>query len=112
MEWQIVTLENVPGPLLTSDRPLIRFKGLKHDDGLLMLPLGPKEFFVAFNNGRIDMKTWIDESIRFGNFIDSMNKYVVQRAIRLVCSVDNIQTAFIAGHFPDAPLPPEILSNI
>lgn len=112
MDWQVVTLENIASPLLTSDRPLIRYKGLKHDDGLLMLPLGPFEFFVAYNRGEVDMKRWIDDSIRTGTFTESMNKYVVQRAIRFVYGIDDEQTQFVAKHFPDTPLPPEILSGI
>ncbi len=112
MDGQVVSLENHTVPLLTSDRPLIRHKGLKHDDGLLMLPLGPAEFFVAYNRSDTDMKDWIDESIRLGTFTESMNKYVVQRAIRFVYGKDNSQVTFVAEHFPQVPLPPEILSNI
>lgn len=63
MEWQVVTVGAPPVRLLTSDRPVIRYRGLAHDDGLLMLPLGPDRFLVAFNAGSQDMRSWIEESI-------------------------------------------------
>jgi len=35
MDWQVVTLSNSPVPLLTSDNPVIRTKGLEKPDALL-----------------------------------------------------------------------------
>jgi hypothetical protein len=110
MDWQVVTLSNSPVPLLTSDNPMIRYKGLKDPDGLLMLPLGPNEFFAAFNRGEIDMQKWIDQSISHGCFIEAMNKYVVQHAIKYVYGVDDTQLAFVERFLPSEPLPVEPLS--
>jgi hypothetical protein len=84
MDWQVVTVSRPPVSLLTSDRPLIRYKGLKDADGLLMLPLGPDKFFVAYNPGPIDMRAWIEDSIVNGRFMEAMNEYVVGSAVRFV----------------------------
>lgn len=98
MNWQVVTLSNVE-PLLTSDCPVIQYKGLKEDDGLLMLPISPTEFFVAFNNGPIDMMGWITHSIQHGSFVEGMNKYVVQHKIDFVYGVDASQMEFVKRYW-------------
>lgn len=98
MNWQVVTVTN-GDPILTSDVPLIRYKGLKDDDGLLMLPLSPTEFFVAFNSGPMDMMRRIDESILAGTFIEGMNKYVVSHRVRYVYAADDSQRDFVARHW-------------
>lgn len=100
MNWELVTVCDAPVPLLTSDYPVIRYKGLKDPDGLLMLPIGPQEFFVELNCGRIDMKACISDSIRLGHFIESMNEYVVQHAVSYVYGSDDTQIDFVARHFP------------
>ena len=56
MEWQVVTVPTTSDPILTSDVPIIINRGLKDDDGCLILPLSTNEFFVAYNLGKIDMK--------------------------------------------------------
>ena len=94
MDWQVVAITNGE-PLLTSDVPLIRYKGLKEDDGILLLPISPKEFFVAFNHGSIDMMKSIDYNIQTGIFIDAINRYVVRSKIEFVYGVDDSQMRFV-----------------
>lgn len=106
MQWHVVSLSNLTAPLLTSDNPLIRYKGLKRVDGLLVLPLNPYEFFVAFNIGEIDMKTWISDSIATGQFTKAMNKYVVERAITYVYGSDDKQKEFVERFLGAAPYEP------
>jgi hypothetical protein len=98
MDWHVVILTNSV-PLLTSDAPLIRHKGLKEDDGALILPLSPREFFVAFNQGKIDMMKSIDENIQSGHFVDAINRYVVQSKIEFVYGNDDSQKQFVARHW-------------
>jgi hypothetical protein len=105
MAWYVVI--DSPIPLLTSDNPVIRYKGLKDSDGLWMLPIGPNQFFVAFNRGEIDMQGWISHSISDGHFIESMNKYVVQHAIKYVYGIDDTQVDFVERYLPTEPLPLE-----
>lgn len=109
MDWQLVTRPDSSTPLLTSDNPVIRYKGLEHPDGLLMLPLGPNKFFVAFNQGEIDMQKCISQS--GGHFIESMNQYVVQNAIKYVYGVDDTQLAFVERFLPTEPLPVKPLTS-
>ena len=65
MEWQVVTVPTTSDPILTSDVPIIVNRGLKDDDGCLILPLSTNEFFVAYNLGKIDMKKEISEVGRY-----------------------------------------------
>jgi hypothetical protein len=107
MDWHVVTLSDSLVPLLTSDNPVIRYKGLQDPDGLLMLPLGPDKFFVAFNQGEIDMQNWICQS--GGHFIDSMNQYVVRNAIKYAYGSDDSKIAFVERFLPAEPQPLEPL---
>ena len=95
MNWQVVAISDAPLSLLTSDRPVIRFKGLKEPDGLLMLPLGPNSFFVAYNNGPLDMRREIHESIVHGRFLEAMNEYVVGSAVRHAYGFDDSQLSLV-----------------
>ncbi len=98
MAWDVVTVTDSE-PILTSDVPLILVKGLKDDDGCLILPLSPTEFFVAYNNGAIDMRQEMERSIQTGRFVPAMNKYVVQQKIEFVYAIDDSQAAFVARHW-------------
>jgi len=103
MKWSVVSLSNNPVPLLTSDNPVIRYKGLRDGDGLLMLPLSPREFFVAFNQGGVDMQEWISDSISYGRFVQAMNEYVVRNAIHYVYGHDDAQLEFVERFLPIGP---------
>jgi hypothetical protein len=98
MEWQVVTVSNSV-PILTSDAPLIRYKGLAHDDGLMLLPLSSAEFLAIFNRGAIDMVRSIEMNIRDGVFVPAMNKYVVQHKIDYVYAIDDSQMDLVARYW-------------
>ena len=99
MEWQVVTVPTTSDPILTSDVPIIVYRGLRDDDGCLILPLSTNEFFVAYNLGKIDMKREISELVATGRFVRSMNKYVVEHRIDYVYGVDDSLMAFVARHW-------------
>ena len=98
MDWQIVTVTDGE-PILTSDVPLIVFKGLADAEALLILPLSSTEFFVAFNRGPIDMKARIQRAIEDGAFVEAMNRYVVQHKIAFVYACDDSQKDFVSRHW-------------
>ena len=98
MDWHVVALMNTE-PLLTSDAPLIRYKGLEHDDGLWLLPLSSTEFLAVFNRGTVDMIRSIDLNIRDGVFVPAMNKYVVQHKIDYVYAIDDSQMDFVRRYW-------------
>jgi hypothetical protein len=84
MEWQVVTVPSTSDPILTSDVPLIINTGLRNDDGCLILPLSPNEFFVAYSLGKIDMKGEIAESVASGRFVrDEQVRYRASDRLRL-----------------------------
>jgi Protein of unknown function (DUF4238) len=98
MNWDVVSVTNSTIQLLTSDNPIIRHKGLKDDDCLLMLPIGPNEFFVAHNAGPKDMLSEINRSIKYSQFLYSMNKYVVAHAVAYVYGSDASHLDFVERH--------------
>jgi hypothetical protein len=116
MEWQVVTVPTTSDPILTSDVPIIINRGLKDDDGCLILPLSTNEFFVAYNLGKIDMKKEISESVATGRFVRSMNKYLVEHRIDYVYGVDDSLMKFVARYwriseapyFPSLTMPPAL----
>ena len=114
MAWAVVTVPPTSDPILTSDVPIIVFKGLRDDDGLLILPLSTNEFFVAHNNGWIDMKHRIDESVATGRFVRSMNKYVVEHRIDYVYGVDTSLMDFVARYWgvSNAPFFPSLANPV
>ena len=87
-------------------------RGLKHDDGCLILPLSTNEFFVAYNLGKIDMKKKISEAVATGEFVRAMNKYVVEHRIDYVYSVGDSLMAFVARYWgiSEAPYFPSLMS--
>ena len=107
MDWQVVDVDDPRVELMTSDSPVIRFKGLKDPDGLLMLPLGPRRFFVAYNGSPLEMRSEIDRSIVEGHFLESMNDYVVQSAIRFAYGA-SAEGRLVAERFLRRPSDPVI----
>jgi hypothetical protein len=105
MEWQVVTVPPANDPILTSDVPVILHRGLKDDDGCLILPLSTNEFFVAYNLGKIDMRGEISQSVASGRFVRAMNKYVIEHRIEWVYGADNSLMAFVAEHWGVASAP-------
>jgi hypothetical protein len=114
MEWQVVTISATSDPILTSDVPLIVYRGLREDDGCLILPLSTNEFFVAYNLGKIDMKKEISESVAAGRFVPAMNKYVIEHRIDCVYGIDDSLMAFVAKHWgiSETPYFPALTGSI
>lgn len=112
MEWQVVTVPPTSDPVLTSDVPVIVYRGLKHEDGCLVFPLSTNEFFVAYNLGTVDMKKEISEAVATGEFVRGINKYVVEHRIEYVYGVDNSLRDFVAKHWAvsEAPFLPDFSS--
>jgi Protein of unknown function (DUF4238) len=52
MRWEVIDLAASTVDLLTSDRPVMRFQGLKSRDCMIMIPLGPRRLFVATHYDR------------------------------------------------------------
>lgn len=105
MAWHVVDIADPQVELMTSDCPLIRFKGLKDPDGLLMLPLGPRSFFVAHNAGQLDMQKEIHRSIIEGRFMEAMNDYVVQSAYRFAYAIDESGRPVVERYLRKPPDP-------
>lgn len=102
MDWQLVSVRDGT-PIITSDVPLVRYKGMRDPDGLWLLPLSPTEFLAIFNDGVIDMRRSIERNIADGVFIEAMNKYVVQHKIDYVYGVQPEQMDFVRRYWAVEP---------
>lgn len=102
MDWQVVTVSNSE-PILTSDVPLIKYRGLADHDGLWLLPLSTTEFLAIFNRGGpYDMKAEISINIRDRVFIEAMNKFVVRQKIDWVYAADDSLMPFVSCHWAES----------
>jgi hypothetical protein len=52
MFWEVIDLRDANVDLLTSDRPVIRLRGLASPDATIMIPLDRRRLFVATNKDR------------------------------------------------------------
>lgn len=99
MQWHVVTVPENNDPILTSDVPIIVFRGLKNDEGCLILPLSTNEFFVAYNLGKVNMKERIGSAVANGDFVRGMNKYVIEHRIDYVYGIDDSLMEFVSRHW-------------
>ncbi len=93
MRWLVLELRQPRHSLLTSDRPVIMSNGLAYNDSFLMLPVAPRNVFVAVNTieTEIRIKKLLDEP-RFPVFI---NNAIVSQAQRYVYGQNDGHLRFV-----------------
>ena len=104
MHWSRISLTNSPIELLTSDRPLDMPIGLESKDAYIVLPLGPKELFLA-GHGDIWLKRILGRTQQ--EVATLVNQRTVSSARRFVWGTDAQQLAMVTeliGKGPDRPL--------
>lgn len=87
MSWYTVDFKASSKPLLTSDRPLVKWRGLGHPDCIIALPLSPRYGFFAFR----DSSRVRDKLMRTppNKLASALNANVVGQAIKYAyCSSD------------------------
>jgi hypothetical protein len=82
---------------LTSDHPVIRYKGLKEPDGFIAVPVSPTVVWIAYNGPM--MHQALVAALNDGVLIDEMNAYVVSHCIKYVYASDGDQVAFVDQHW-------------
>jgi hypothetical protein len=93
MRWFTVWVDDSPFPLLTSDRPVIMTNGLQRHDSHIVVPLSPRQLFVAVNTENMARK------LRFmkpREMVRRANERVAECAIRYVYGVDDRQLLFVS----------------
>ena len=94
LTWSLVNTNQCRFEMLTSDRPVTMSSNMALEDAFILVPVGPRRFFLACRKGpSIDAK--MAESV-----VTNSNKYVVTRAVK-----------FVYGTSPSAPLRREKYGN-
>ena len=93
MHWLVGTLAPTERPLLLSDDPVMASNGFGTPEGFLILPIGPRAFFMAVNK---------DETARAfashsgpGKIARAFNDATAKQAYRLVISASERDAVFI-----------------
>lgn len=92
MVWEIHTLATPNHGLLTSDDPVMTSNGLNNDDSFAILPIGPRQLFIAANSQRAmwSFRSQTDRAIE-----RAMNDAVVAQADQLVIGENSRQSLFV-----------------
>lgn len=96
MHWSVVTFHKVAETLYFSDRPIFRTAPLASRDGALLMPIGPKQIFVAANDLRVLQRIIADPSK--ANLRET-NKLVVSQANNYAYSIDDTPLRFMQNNF-------------
>lgn len=95
MTWG-VRISGLSAPtLLLSDEP-VSYSRLEHEDGVLVMPMGPRETFIATKNPR-----FVENLLRVpeAEFVKTTNRKTVDRAKSVVVSFDRSHEALIKAGF-------------
>lgn len=91
MHWLTLKLPEGEVPLLTSDRPVWMTSSLGEEDALILMPLGPRQLFVAAS----DSSTLL---LLRPDIANTINTFVVQHAVKYVYGVTSAVRDFVSEH--------------
>ncbi|MGM5002925.1 DUF4238 domain-containing protein [Tardiphaga sp. 538_B7_N1_4] len=100
MKWARIHLHRSRFDLLTSDRPIDMPIVLERKDAYILLPIGPKEVFIAANDDGYQkdiLKADHSEVVR------KLNERTVSQARQFVWGVDDRALAFVRKHMSKLP---------
>jgi hypothetical protein len=101
MKWARINLRRSKFDLLTSDRPIHMPIVLERRDAYILIPIGPKDLFIAANDDSYQRDILgADHS----NIVRKINERTVAQAREFVWGVDSAALSFVRKHistFPD-----------
>jgi hypothetical protein len=100
MRWSVLTITNPIHTFLTSDRPVVMTNGINRPDSFIIVPMGPKQTFVAVNTEK--MEDYL-QSIPVEKFTTSLNDAVSRQACSYVYGADDTQLRFVENRLGKAP---------
>lgn len=92
MSWSVVTLDKGLPSLLTSDRAIFSSNGIKKYGGQLILPIGPRHLFCAFNDKGYEAEV---QSMPPEQIVDVARKLITVRAQHFVYANNTKETDFV-----------------
>lgn len=93
MSWVILDFKGASKPLLTSDRPIVRERGLHHPDCIVSLSLSPRHGFFAFKAGSRAHRSLMQSSL---------NRLAIYLNDNVVSQAEKYAYCFAASDAPDA----------
>jgi hypothetical protein len=96
MRWAVVTFAGLAYPLLTSDRPIVRTKGLGHDHSHIAIPISPTKCFVAAASIEEENRL---KSVDAAYWAFQNNDQMARNAHKFVYGVDDVQLRFVTNRF-------------
>jgi len=104
MLWSVVDVRADGHELLISDSPVVASNGVGKEDGFLIVPIGPRTFFLACNNRSVEH--YFKEQASRRNFAASLNHSVVFNAEVLVLARTSSHSRFVDNRLVMPGLPP------
>ena len=95
MHWALYPLQYSDYPLFTSDRPIVRTSGLGYSESNLVMPIDPKNLFIAAADPSIIAELC---KISHNQIAKAMNREVISAAVRVSYSQSNKALAFVQRH--------------
>ena len=95
MTWGVRILGPSAPTLLLSDEP-VSYSRLEHEDGVLVMPMGPREAFIATKD-----PSFVGNLLQVSEvqFVKTTNRKTVDRAMSVVVSSDRSHDALIKARF-------------
>ena len=96
LHWACVDFSNFQATIYFSDRPMLRTAPLSSEDGVFLMPIGPKRLFIATSN-----KLRAEKIVQTANLKDLklVNRGVVGQAEKYCYAVDDSPLRFISNNF-------------
>lgn len=103
MIWHIGDIDVRDHDLLLSDSPVVTSNGVGRLDGFLILPIGPRRFFLAVNQTRV--RDYFLSQVKRGKFSAALNHAIVCNAEVLVIGSTASHKRFVERRLimPGAP---------
>ncbi len=107
LNWCVIDFSDESIALLTSDRPFVKFFSSNSQYSTWALPISPSHLFVATpiqksifqSNEQWELEVIKKLSQSKQRLLKTINKCVVQQAIRYVYSSDDSELSFVSKHF-------------
>lgn len=92
MEWSVVRFAGAGNELLTSDRPIIYTNMLNHEQSHVVVPVGPRHFFIAVQKHDFAKRLVGDQGTKLAVLL---NRKVVEGADKYVYGTSDAQLRFV-----------------
>jgi hypothetical protein len=99
MQWAVIRFSEAHHRLITSDRPICMTPGLGKPDAVLIMPISPRQIFIAAHHIEIINRT--HNMAEAGGLAQRLNNAVARQARKYVYSVDDAPLQFVEGRLGD-----------